>query len=337
MPGQGPLPSGDARRSNAPAIASTVLPRAGRTARAPTVPKPYRLGKAGAAWWRWAWKLPQATQWDSGTLYFVVRRAQLEDDLAAREIASGVDLDELLAGADREAIRAIGDAFAALHRIAAGSTALMREARELDNRLGLNPKAMAELRWSVAAVEAAPAAAGRAPPRLPRRGGDRRLAVAAVAAAVRRLGADDRAAGRRVVRGVAAQPPDRRAVALHPRPVPVPHLWYALARARARSRAGSTAPASSAARRAPARTRCWRARARRALRPDPARLERDGAGSASRTAWRSSRSPPTPRPGQADPLRVANAMVDRRDGRRVRLRQGHPAHPALDSGSRSSC
>jgi hypothetical protein len=38
-----------------------------------------------------------------------------------------------------------------LKRSATGEVALMKEMRELDNRLGLNPKAMADLRWSIAA------------------------------------------------------------------------------------------------------------------------------------------------------------------------------------------
>jgi hypothetical protein len=43
-----------------------------------------------------------------------------------------------------------------LKRSATGEVALMKEMRELENRLGLNPKAMVDLRWSVGEVEAAP-------------------------------------------------------------------------------------------------------------------------------------------------------------------------------------
>src|SRR5689334_856280 len=120
----GPLPNPQARRRNAPTISSTDLPREGRRGAAPKCP--YPLGDAGRAWWAWAWALPQATRWDVGSLYFVARRASLED-LNAEEFKAPVQ----------------------------------KEMRELDNRLGLNPKAMADLRWRVAdgAEEGKPALA----------------------------------------------------------------------------------------------------------------------------------------------------------------------------------
>lgn len=145
----GPLPNAQKRRRNAPTIASTMLPAEGRKGRAPTVPKAYKLRAAGTAWWRWAWRLPQATKWDSGALYVVARRAQLEDELAALDFHDGVDLEDLLAGADQDAIKRVEWALSTLKRTASGSTALMKEMREIDNRLGLNPKAMADLRWSI--------------------------------------------------------------------------------------------------------------------------------------------------------------------------------------------
>lgn len=109
----GPLPNPNARRRNQPTKPSSDLPRGGRRG---AVPKcPYSLGDAGKAWWVWAWRLPQAVKWDEGSLYFVARRAQLED-AHAEELKGTV----------------------------------LKEMRELDNRLGLNPKAMGELRWSIA-------------------------------------------------------------------------------------------------------------------------------------------------------------------------------------------
>ncbi|WP_210492307.1 hypothetical protein [Patulibacter sp. SYSU D01012] len=146
----GPLPSASPRRRNAATIGTTVLPAEGRTGRAPAVPKAYRLKAAGRAWWNWAWKLPQAAAWDEGARYFVVRRAQLEDELASLDFANFASLRDLLAGAESEAIQRVEEAIELLKRLASGSTSLMKEMREIDNRLGLNPKAMAELRWSIA-------------------------------------------------------------------------------------------------------------------------------------------------------------------------------------------
>lgn len=143
----GPLPEPGARRRNAPTIASQALPAAGRKGRPPKCP--YDLGAPGAAWWKWAWKLPQAARWDDGALYFVARRAQLEDDLAALDFSDELELDDLLAGAEPEAIGRVEWALGLLKKSASGAGALMREMRELDNRLGLNPKALAELRWTI--------------------------------------------------------------------------------------------------------------------------------------------------------------------------------------------
>jgi hypothetical protein len=150
---RGPLPNPQARRRNTPTIAGTVLPAAGRDGDAPECP--YDLARAGSAWWAWAWATPQAAKWDQGTLYVVARRAVLEDELAALAFfdADEFSLRDLLAEADEEAVRRVEWAIGTLKRLATGSTALMREMRELDNRLGLNPKAMADLRWSVAEAD----------------------------------------------------------------------------------------------------------------------------------------------------------------------------------------
>lgn len=153
---RGPLPKANTRRRNAPTIESTALPATGRKGRPPKCP--YTLAKAGKAWWKWAWGLPQAAKWDDGALYFLARRAQLEDELAILEsFGEGAsELYDLLAGADDEAIKRVEFALRTLKRHATGSITLMREMRELDNRLGLNPKALAELRWEIGAeVDAA--------------------------------------------------------------------------------------------------------------------------------------------------------------------------------------
>jgi hypothetical protein len=152
---RGPLPNPQARRRNAPVIPGTELPAAGRVEPAPECP--LELGEAGARWWAWAWATPQATRWDAGSLYFVARRALLEDHSAALQFADELDLGDLFAVEDREAQGRVEWALGLLRRSATGEVALMKEMRELDNRLGLNPKAMADLRWTVAAGESAPA------------------------------------------------------------------------------------------------------------------------------------------------------------------------------------
>lgn len=109
----GPLPNPQRRRRNAPTIQTTVLPAAGREGPAPE--SPYELGEDGRRWWEWAWRTPQATKWGAGSLFAVARRARLEDE---KQVA-----------------------------------AVLREMRELDKRLGLDPKALAELRWVIGEPE----------------------------------------------------------------------------------------------------------------------------------------------------------------------------------------
>lgn len=147
----GPLPNPERRRRNAPAIPTTELPASGRAGAAPKVPSWVKLGKAGVAWWRWAWKTPQAAAWASGHEAFVAKRASLEDDLAALERVDGLDFAELAAldaGEVASAVRRVAS-------LAAGRVTLLRECREMDDRLGLTPKAMAALRWRVVADDAA--------------------------------------------------------------------------------------------------------------------------------------------------------------------------------------
>lgn len=147
----GPLPDPNARRRNAPTIPTTRLPANGLQRPAPNCP--YDLSEAGARYWEWAWALPQAAAWDDGALYAVARRAQLEDDAASLSFSDYLDLDDLLAGADRDAIRRVKDALMTLKRSASGKISLEKEMRELDNKLGLNPEAMARLRWTIVSDE----------------------------------------------------------------------------------------------------------------------------------------------------------------------------------------
>jgi hypothetical protein len=149
----GPLPNPKRRRRNPPVIPTTELPVSGRKGRPPKPPETYRLEQAGKAWWKWAWGTPQATAWDSGAFYVIARRAQLEDDLDALDLNDALELVDLLAGADKEAIERVAYALDTLKRAATGKLALEKEMRELDKVLGLTPKAMAELRWKIVAEE----------------------------------------------------------------------------------------------------------------------------------------------------------------------------------------
>jgi hypothetical protein len=149
----GPLPNPQSRRRNQPTIPTTGLPVAGRSGDAP-VP-PYELGEAGRAWWTWAWGLPQATVWDAGALYGLARRAQLEDDIRSLEEADGLDLSDYMSvdDEDRDAAKRLETLIRKLKALAGGRVSVMREMRELDNRFGLNAKAMADLRWSIEKAE----------------------------------------------------------------------------------------------------------------------------------------------------------------------------------------
>lgn len=159
----GPIPKQQRRRRNQATIPTNELPAEGRKGKEPAVPAAYELGKAGKAWWKWAWKLPQATAWDAGTHYALARRAQLEDDLAEIDRAPGLTnlLAEQLSGALaadnpldlKYILSAVERTMQKLKSLASGRTAVMKEMRELDNRFGLNPKSMADLRWSIEEAE----------------------------------------------------------------------------------------------------------------------------------------------------------------------------------------
>ena len=144
----GPLPQPTRRRRNAPTIPTTMLPAAGRTDPAPRLPGYVKLGKAGRAWWKWAWSTPQAAAWALGHEGVVARRASLEDDLDALARVDGFDFDGLID--DPDAALTVKMIVQRLAGLAAGRLSLVREMRELDDRLGLTPKAMAALRWTIA-------------------------------------------------------------------------------------------------------------------------------------------------------------------------------------------
>lgn len=76
----------------------------------------------------------------------VARRASLEDDLAALENVRGLDAFEALTEEEEMAFRRLIQRLSAL---ATGRLAILREIRELDDRLGLSPKAMLAMRWEI--------------------------------------------------------------------------------------------------------------------------------------------------------------------------------------------
>lgn len=142
----GPLPTGNARRRNKPTIPTSSLPASGFTGGEPDLPPGNDLGEAGMAWWSWAWRTPQAAAWADGHEVTVARRASLEDDLAALFAVEGLDFDALAEAANAKAFL---DTVRRVAALATGRLQLLKEMRELDDRLGLSPKAMAQLRWNV--------------------------------------------------------------------------------------------------------------------------------------------------------------------------------------------
>lgn len=160
---RGPLPSPDAERRNAPTIKGNALPAEGRLGPPPEVPAWYELGAAGRAWWQWAWATPQAAAWPTGTEDWVARRAALQDDLAYVDTVNNLDVAHLLGVDATTASEMVQAIIRRLAGLASGRLAIMREMRELDNRLGLNAKAMLEMRWSVTPVDQGATAVGTAP------------------------------------------------------------------------------------------------------------------------------------------------------------------------------
>lgn len=102
-----------------------MLPAEGRSGRAPKLPvRRPAWSKATREWWEWLWATPQATQWDEG---------------------------------DRTLVRLAG--LVELANAGEASAALLGEIRQLEDRYGLNPKAMTQLRWTIAEPVEPPAAA----------------------------------------------------------------------------------------------------------------------------------------------------------------------------------
>jgi hypothetical protein len=113
-----PKPDGQRVNRHAPAFDWTELP-AKRKGRAPALPAWREWHPSTRAWWRALWTRPQATQWEpSGASLHVL--AALMDDLV-----SG----------------------------ASDAAKVSAEIRQHQDRHGLSPKAMLQLRWRVVADE----------------------------------------------------------------------------------------------------------------------------------------------------------------------------------------
>lgn len=118
MPGPAPKNPAQRRRTNSTGAQRTLLPAGGRKKAAPRWP----LLTEKPVLWTALWKTPQAAAWEQfGMVRLVARYAQLlvEAELPRAPIA------------------------------------LLGEVRQLEDRLGLNPKAMRSLLWEVAADEVA--------------------------------------------------------------------------------------------------------------------------------------------------------------------------------------
>lgn len=122
--GRYPNPEDQRRNRNERAFDWTVLPMEGRPGPAPKLPALRPWTKATLDWWDALWRTPQATQWDQTgrTLHTL---AILHHQLA-------VDQD-LTADKSRAA-------------------SLAAEMRQHEDRHGLTPKAMLQLRWRVSAT-----------------------------------------------------------------------------------------------------------------------------------------------------------------------------------------
>lgn len=124
MPGSGPPPKPESqrRRRNTPTFEWTVLPRAGRQGPPPPLPEWRVWQEETRSWWADLWSTPQATVWDQ----------------SGRSLWSLAVLHHEL----------LDDAFAEGPSRAASITA---EMRQHEDRHGLSPKAMLQLRWRLEA------------------------------------------------------------------------------------------------------------------------------------------------------------------------------------------
>jgi hypothetical protein len=97
------------------------LPAEGRKGRAPSMPDVASWDAVARRHWAALWRMPQAVAWEAqGAHEFVARLVALRSEFRSTP-----------------------------------TPALSAEMRQLEDRLGLNPKAMLQLRWRIAADEVA--------------------------------------------------------------------------------------------------------------------------------------------------------------------------------------
>ena len=139
MPGPAPKPADQVRRRNAPAANTVKLPPEGRTGDAPTWP----LSGETPETWVGLWATPQAAAWERLGWTRVVARYV--------HILKMCEQPEQM------------------------TAALLSEARQMEDRLGLTPMSMLRLRWEIASDEVAEKRTTKAAPKTTAR---RRLKVA---------------------------------------------------------------------------------------------------------------------------------------------------------------
>lgn len=113
-----PKPDNERRNRMQPAFGWTTLPADGRPGKAPTLPTARRWTDFTLNWWKALWATPQATQWaeDSPELF---RLALLHETIWGASDEKGP------------------------------SPGILSEMRQIEDRFGLNPKAMLQLRWRI--------------------------------------------------------------------------------------------------------------------------------------------------------------------------------------------
>lgn len=141
-PGPAPKPTEDRRRTNEPTFGWTDLPAAGREGPPPAMSDDHDYSEF-AEWWADLWSSPQAEAWDQSgrTMFGYLECKRLLNTI---EIVQRADGRELAVPA-------------------APRTAILAEMRQIEDRHGLNPKAMMQLRWRIV-DGVAPAVKPKKPP-----------------------------------------------------------------------------------------------------------------------------------------------------------------------------
>lgn len=136
MPGPLPKDPADRARRNAPTFDHVTLPATGRKGKTPKWP----LSGRTPAGWVGLWRLPQAVMWEkAGCVHLVARmlrmRTLLEDPMYPEDITASA----------------------------------LSELRLIEDRLGISPKALRDLRWAIANEENESDTEPQRPARSPRR------------------------------------------------------------------------------------------------------------------------------------------------------------------------